>query len=317
MALKFSKWDGGSIGRPGLYPDIPIDYYHSRDVCDGVSISSSGLRTIFSESPAHYWVRSPYNKDRIEEEPSREMIIGRAMHHLTMGEPYFAEVFRKAPDMVPDSKNNLVEWSLRTNWAKEWMDARRREGKVVIFPKEVEQIQGMARALGAHPLVQAGAFDGYVEHSGFWRDRETGVWLRIRPDVVPSASNDLVDLKTTSSVQWNDLQRTIADLGYIQQFALMREGFRHLGFPIASATMVFVERKPPHCVRIVSLKSEDLDRGERMNRHALRAFVRCFKSGHWPGPGGVRRDAEEIFLPDWHKEQAEARMKAATEDEAA
>lgn len=313
--LKFIKWNGGSIGRPGLYENMPIDHYHSRSVCDGVSISSSGLRTIFNESPAHYWSTSVYNAERVEEELSREMIIGRAMHHLMMGESYFAEVFRKAPDEVPDAKNVLVPWSLRTNYAREWMDARRREGKMVIFPKEVEQIEGMARALGAHPMIKAGAFDGYIERSGFWRDKESGVWLKIRPDVIPSASGDFVDLKTTTSVQWNDLQRVIAELGYVQQFALMREGFRVLGFPIASATLIFVERKPPHCVRVVSLRAQDLDRGERQNRVALRAFKRCWQSKQWPGPGGVRRDAEEIWMPDWHRDSVEAKLASFREEE--
>ena len=315
--LKFTNWNGGSIGRPGLYENMTLEHYHSRDVCDGVSISSSGLRTIFSELPAHFWATSVHNNGRIEQEPSREMIVGRAMHHLMMGEEHFAEVFRSAPAQVPDAKNTLVDWSLRTNYAKEWMDARKREGKVVIFPKEIEQIKGMALALGAHPMVRSGAFDGYPERSGFWRDKETGVWLKIRPDVIPSASGDVVDLKTTTSVQWSDLQRTIAEFGYVQQFALMREGLRTLGLPFASATMIFVERKPPHCVRIISLRPQDLDRGDRQNRHALRAFVRCWKSKLWPGPGGIRRDAEEIWLPDWHKDSVEAKLATFKEEEAA
>src|SRR5262245_28398644 len=95
--LKFTRWNGGSIGRSGLYENLTLEQYHSRDVCDGISISSSALRTIFSESPAHYWAGSVYNRDRVEDEPSRAMIIGRATHHLMMGEPYFAEVFRRAP----------------------------------------------------------------------------------------------------------------------------------------------------------------------------------------------------------------------------
>jgi hypothetical protein len=316
MELRFNKWTGGSIGTAGLYENMTLDHYHGRDVCDGISVSSSGLRTIFNESPAHYWSRSVLNPKCIVEEPSREMIIGRAMHHLMAGEPDFSAVFRVAPPEAPDQKGVLQPWSLRTNWAREWMAARAQEGKIVIFPKEVEQIEGMARSLAAHPLVKAGAFDGYIERSGFWRD-ETGVWLKIRPDVIPSASGDCVDLKTTTSVQWNDLQRTVAEFGYVQQAALMREGLRNLGFPFASATLIFVERKPPHCVRIVSLRSADLDQGQRMNRAALRTFVRCYKSGQWPGPGGVRRDAEEIWTPDWHKEQVEARLAAFKEEEAA
>ena len=53
--------------------------------------------------------------------------------------------------------------------------------------------------------------------------------------MIPSDSGDFVDFKTTTSVQWNDLQRTIAEIGYVKQFALMREVFRNLGFPVASA----------------------------------------------------------------------------------
>ena len=316
-ALKFTKWSKGSIGVNGLYEDMPIEHYHSRDVCDGISISSSGLRKLFNESPAHYWCSSPYNKDRVEEEVSRAMIIGRATHHLMMGEADFARVFRKAPDEVPDSKGVLKPWALTFNYAKEWKEAREREGYVVLFPKEVKQIEGMALALSQHPLVQAGAFNGYIERSGFWLDRETKVWIKVRPDVIPNESGDFVDLKTTTSVQWPDLQRTIAEMGYVQQFALMREGFRVLGFPVASATLIFVEKTPPHCVRIVSLRPHDLDVGEQQNRHALRAFVRCLKSREWPGPGGIRRDAEEIWMPDWHRDSVEAKLTALKEEEAA
>ena len=93
----------------------------------------------------------------------------------------------------------------------------------------------------------------------------------------------------------------------------MREVFRELGFPVASATLIFVERKPPHCVRVVTLRSQDLDEGERQNRHALRTFVRCLKSKQWPGPGGPRSDAEEIWMPDWYRDQVKAKL--ATEEE--
>jgi len=315
--LKFLKWTGGSIGQSGLYEGMPLERYHSAGCCDGISVSSSVLRRIFNQSPAHYWATSVYNPKRVEEdeEISRGMVLGRAMHHLMLGEPAFAALFRKAPDEVPDRNGTLVPWSLRTKYAKEWCDARRREGRIVIFPSEVAQLQGMAFALGAHPVIKSGAFDGYVERSGFWRDKETGIWLKVRPDVIPSASGDFVDLKTTISVQWSDLQRTIIDYGYVMQFALMRTVFRALGYPVASATLIFVERKPPHCVRVVSLSPQDLDAGEKANRVALRTFTRCYTSGVWPGPGGVRRDAEEIFLPDWHHDQIKARMAAYGEEE--
>ena len=50
---------------------------------------------------------------------------------------------------MPDAKGVLKPGRCRLNYAKEWVDARKREGKIAIFPKEVEQIEGMAQALGA------------------------------------------------------------------------------------------------------------------------------------------------------------------------
>lgn len=307
--MKSIEWTGGPITKPGVYSNMPLDRYHTKSVCDSLSISSSGLRKIFHESPAHYWCTSPHNRLHAPEEPPRHFVIGRAMHHLVMGEPYFAKIFRVAPPEVRRVDNTLVAWSLRTNEAKAWVDARRREGIITIYPNEVEQIEGMANSLKEHPMVIAGAFDGYVERSIFWKDKETGIWLKVRPDVIPTDSGDCVDLKTTTSVQWNDLQRTIAECGYVQQFALMREGFAALKMPFASATLVFVEKNPPYCTRVVSLRPQELDRGMRENRAALRTFLRCMESGEWPGPGGVRQDAEEIPLPDWATKQSDARLK--------
>jgi hypothetical protein len=72
----------------------------------------------------------------------------------------------------------------------------------------------------------------------------------------------------------------------------------------------------------VSLSAQDLDRGEQQNREALRTFVRCYKQWSktrdlraWPGPGGFRRDAEEIFMPDWYRDQVKARLAAYGEEE--
>lgn len=312
--LKSVEWKEGPITKPGVYSNMPLNKYHSPDVCDGVSVSSSALRKIALESPAHYWCRSPYNPNRVEEEPQRHFVLGRATHHLILGEAYFAKIFRVAPPEVRRTDGTLVAWSLRTNEAKNWMAAEKRRGIEVIFPNEVEQIRGMAESLRLHPMVEAGAFDGYVERSIFWKDKETGLWIKVRPDVIPTHSGDCVDLKTTTSVQWTPLQRTVAEFGYVQQFALMREGFAALGMPFASATLVFVEKNPPYCARVVSLRSQDLDRGQQDNRAALRSFHRCMDSGEWPGPGGVRRDAEEIRMPEWAVKQADARQKAFGEE---
>ena len=74
-------------------------------------------------------------------------------------------------------------------------------------------------------------------------------------------------------------------------------------------TLVFVEKTPPYCVRIVTLKDNDLDRGQRANEASLDAIAKCLKSKHWPGPGGDREDAENIELPEYAQKQIDDRIE--------
>ena len=87
--MKAIAWDKKPITRPGLYSGISLSEYHRGDICDGPSISSSGLRTIFTKSPAHYWAASPLNDDPdddVEDESdSQALIFGSAVHHLILG----------------------------------------------------------------------------------------------------------------------------------------------------------------------------------------------------------------------------------------
>ena len=149
-----------------------------------------------------------------------------------------------------------------------------------------------------------------IERSIIFRDGATRMWLKSRPDSIPNDSGDFVDLKTCVSVQWRDLQRSIADFGYHAQGALVRRAAREvLGISSATFTLIFVEKSAPWCVRVVTLKDNDLDLGDRQNQVSLDAMAACLKSKRWPGPGGEREDAENIELPEYAHKQIEDRIK--------
>lgn len=308
--MKAIKWDGQPISKPGLYSGIDLDIYHSAGICDGPSISSSGLRTIFNESPAHFYAGWRGNPNAIERKETRPFIIGRAAHHLHLGQPDFAGLFVMQPEEYEDEKTGEIKtWSNNAKVCRAWHAARREEGRTVLTTKEVEQIKGMAMELGNHPIVRAGALNGYIERSMFWKDKATGIWLKSRPDAIPGDSGDFVDYKTTDSVDWTSLVRSIGEFGYHQQGALVREAARVvLDIKQPTFTLVFQEKKPPHCVRVVTLKDNDLDRGSKQNRSAIDTFDRCLKSRHWPGPGGEREDAEFIELSDYEQKRIDAQL---------
>ena len=51
--MQVTKWNGKKITKAGWYSGIPIERYHSADLCDGPAVSSSNLRTCWSKSPKH------------------------------------------------------------------------------------------------------------------------------------------------------------------------------------------------------------------------------------------------------------------------
>jgi len=149
---------------------------------------------------------------------------------------------------------------------------------------------------------------GAPERSLIWRDPR-GFWKKARPDDIPNDSGDFVDLKTTHSVLYRDTQRTIVDFGYHQQAALVMEGARALRIEPASFTLLWVESNPPYYVRAQTLKDEDIARGHALNELACQTFWECYQSGHWPGPGDDRPDAEYVDLPEWYRKSVDDRIR--------
>ncbi len=299
MTIKSIKWNGEQVSKPGIYSNMPMEAYHAYNICDGPSISSSGLRKIFNESPAHFYCQWRGNPKAIEPEDASHFRVGRAVHHLMLGEQFFSKLFAIQPTEWPDDDGVLKPWHNNRNVCRQWNAARTKEGRAVLTKADVISIRNMVISLEHNPLVQAGALNGLIERSFFWKSTETGIWLKSRPDSIPGDSGDFVDLKTCQSVMWNDLLRTVTDRGYVQQGALVRQAARTL-LKIANPTftLVFVEKKIPYCNRIVTLKDSDLERGEKQNKVALEIFAKCLKDDHWPGPGGDREDAEYFELSE-------------------
>jgi hypothetical protein len=290
----------GKISEPGVYA-LPIEVYHGQPTV-GPSISSSGLRTIWSQSPAHYFVDSALNPKRAPQPDRPAFALGRLAHKLLLeGSDGLADEFVTRPEQWSD-------W--RTKAAQEWRDGQIAAGKTVITDADLAAVTGMAESLARHPLVEAGILDGFVERSLFWKDAETGVWLKSRPDVVPRASGLFSDLKTTNSVADSDLERSLADFGYHMQAGLVGMASEAvLGRPMEEFALVWVEKAPPHCVRVTVLTGEDLDRGRQQLRRAIDQFAECIAIGEWPGPGGSRRDAEYLTLPPWAAKQIDQRLE--------
>ncbi len=299
------QWNGQRISTPGIYANIPLDDYHRGDICDGPSISSSGLRALWNGSPKHFWDASPLNPMRCEAVDKKAFIIGRAAHHLVCGDVGFADHYVIRPDTAPDGR----AWHGSNKSCIKWLDDQRAAGRMVLTTEDAEDIRGMAIELGRNKMMQNGILSGLVERSMFWRDKKTGVWLKSRPDVISTSSGDFADLKTTNSVLYRATQKSIDEFCYDMQGALVIEGAAELGLPVNSFSLVWVEKKRPYCVRVQQLIDADLAVGSQMNRNMIDVFDACFKAKNWPGPGDDRDDAEFVQLSDAARERRATRLQ--------
>lgn len=262
------------ITEPGVYGGISMDDYHGQ-LTDSPSISSSGLRLI-DRSPLHFWTASYLNPNR-QEKKTKALSIGSAAHALVLGD----ELFEDRHVVSPYDEFRKAE-------AKAWKADAEAAGKIVIRPSEYETVQAMAAVMRSHELNAAGAFDGLVEQSLVWRDTETGVWLKARPDVLPR-SGIITDYKTTENASSDALRKAAWDYGYVRQLAFIMEGLTQTGvvqpenLPELSVWLIGQEKEAPYAVNAVEIDYDWIFRSAQQNRASIDRFARCVETNDWPG----------------------------------
>lgn len=299
---------GKKIARPGIFSGIPMADYHG-DLCVRPSLSSTGIRTIFNKSAAHYFDTSYLNPKREPQKDTDAFRFGRAAHFLLLGETGFRDQFVIRPDKYRDEEGKSKPWTGTAAYCKAWKKEHEAAGLTIITSTDLEAIKSMAENLRAEPLIEAGLLNGAIEHSLVWRDEATGVWLKARPDALPTVDMCVADLKTCTDITDDGIERAISDHDLHVQGALVGMACRAvLGREMESFNLVFVEKSRPHCVRVHALTGADLEMGERQIRAVLPIFAECVKTGVWPGPGGGFEDARPAEVTPWRRKQIERRL---------
>lgn len=258
---------------------MPAEQYHSI-----AALSAGGLKRL-RQSPAHFYGMQ-IDPNRPRGEPTPAMRNGTLVH---------AVLFE--PDAVPARyvvKPDSVDY--RTNDGKAWRDAQTAE---IVEPVDMARACAQAAAVRALPDVAALLRDGYAEASAFWRDTDTGVLCKCRPDWVSPAGDGviLVDGKTARDASPDGFGRAIWNLSYHLQAAWYSDGWeRATGQRVLGFVFAAVESDWPHAAAAYMLGDDVLDAARRECRRLTDLYAECLSTGRWPGYGS---GVQLINLPRW------------------
>lgn len=290
------------ITEPGAYPGIDAeDYHRNANLLPAPSLSSSGAKTIRGRSPFHFWFDSPMNPKRPPEPDKPHFNVGKAAHDLVLLSDRWPEFYHIVPNGFSVAHHN--------KWAEAIpaYEAARDAGKTILKRAEADTVEAVADAIASCPTATAALTNGERETTLAWRDPETDVWLRARPDFLPKSAmlgakvSVVADLKFVAPAHASPLgfQRAIANFGYYQSAAFYADGIEAIyGRAPSHWLHVVVEKEPPHCVALYELPAEDIERGRWVNREAIQTFAQCLGSGIWPG---YADEPVPVGLPAWAK----------------
>jgi len=304
--------DGEVIREAGQYV-MSMDHYHSQ-CCEGVSVSSSGLRKIYHESPADFWAFSDLNENRFEQDSKEAFIFGRAAHALLLGDEVFTDKFAVVPRSAPPKPTQAQilarEQGRISDSARERFDfwdvfEVENHGKDYLTENDLIHIEHISDALRDHPIVPV-LMEGQVEQSLIWQDEATGIWLKSRLDIL-SSTGDLADLKSTAQKDLKLLYRDVRMRGYDMQLGLATMALEHvMGVPFEasayegrSAILLFVYKQPPYHVMPVEVDFDALYWARIKCRAAIDTMAKCIREGRWPGP----LDGIATYTADFEAEQ--------------
>lgn len=242
--------------KPYMIQDLPMQEYRA---AEGLSKHEFDN---FLVAPAYY----QFKKTK-EWKPSREMVIGTAVHSLAIeGRVDFAV----GPSVDKRTKAGKEEWQA---FCEENI------GKEIVTEEEGARIRGAATK--AQGLLSMCRID-YIESSMYWE--RNGVMCKGRPDIIGERDGFpcIIDLKTTSD--FNRFDQKFWAFNYDLQAAWYRRGLKEITGRDCDFWFLVVDTEEPHFAQWVLLSSEAIDKADARIDEGLEQYLDCVEGEHWPEP---------------------------------
>ena len=267
--------------QPGIYTSLSNGAYHA-----SAGISKSGL-ALMRKTPAHYAAKYIY--DRVDDEPSKAMVIGSAFHTLVLEPDKFSREYATAPKVDKRTKAGKAEFE---------QFSLENAGKTLIDREDLDTITEMSRSIRAHTGASSLLeLAGIAEESFYWIDEQTGHLCKCRSDWRIPDMRVIVDLKSTDDASPEGFARSIYKYTYHIQAAWYMGGISQtLADPHRTFIFIAVEKTAPYAVACYKLDADSIDMGRREADSLMRQYAWCKEHDIWPA---YPDEIQEILLPRW------------------
>lgn len=266
--------------KPFYIDGLGNDEYHSL-----YSISKSKI-DLFCDDPASLvWQKTaPVDFDKVS-----ALDFGTYFHTYVLEPDKFKDSFKVLPEF---NRRKPAEKQAELDMIEQW----KIDGISPVSHEEMKKLEIMKKSVFAHPTANAiFSANGVSERSFFWKDNNSGVDCRCRPDwlvdlsenKLPFATEDsthlVVDLKTTSDI--NRIDKTVEEYRYYVQDAFYTRGvesvieFSKVDFLFVFASTVIDCGRYP--VRVVRLSNPAKVDGNLAVDSALFSIAESIENDNW------------------------------------
>jgi len=268
--------------RSGIFEGIPNAEYHA----DKTTFSSSLLKKMEVPLEAKYLMNNqPKYKECFR--------MGSAIHKYVLEREEFEQEFLTGISCARRSNANKEEWAqwfyahgadgshITSHKAAEWNGLFEAEtGKNMVKPEEIALIAMMSESVmrnrNARRLLESGA----SESSVYWKDAETELHFRCRPDYLNAFCSDL---KSCRSADPRLFGNAIHDMGYHISAAMYQAGLLEVTGEIHPFLFIAIEKTPPFLCAVYRIDEPGTQLGDNIFRHYARKLATCLHENKWPG----------------------------------
>jgi len=264
--------------RDKLIEGVPQDDYRTAP-----GVSKSTLDRV-AQSPAlvEWDRRAPRDP-----EADSQVDIGHAFETALLEPERYMREYITAPSAPRNTKEGKAQHAEVEQQAAD-------EGRTIVTANVAHQIEYMVESALAHPMVARILGSNYMtQPSLWWRDKQTGLDCKCRPDIALADVPMLADVKITG--QPERFANAVHDLRYDVQDAYYSEGCRrHYGqwpaflFIVVSSTRAMGK----YPVNVYELSPEDKEVGRRRWRRDLDTYAGCLEHQGWT-------HVQQITRPAW------------------